>query len=124
MFDIGLGEMLVLGIGALLIFGPERLPRSAADFVQTIRKVQAVAKSTRQSIVDVAGADVAEGREALKGMEDLHPRRLLSSVFDDDAKATPPPGPAVRRLPTGYVRAAEARKALESEAESPPEMAG
>ena len=31
MFDIGIGELVALAVIGLLIFGPERLPKAAAD---------------------------------------------------------------------------------------------
>ncbi|MCX6422607.1 MAG: twin-arginine translocase TatA/TatE family subunit [Actinobacteria bacterium] len=31
MFDIGIGEIIVLAILGLVVFGPERLPKAAAD---------------------------------------------------------------------------------------------
>ncbi len=124
MFDIGFGEMLLLAVGALLVFGPDRLPRSAADFVQTIRKFQAMAKNARQTIVDVAGVDLAEGKDALKEFSDLHPRRLLNSVLHDGDEGSPKSDTAPRNLPIGYVRAAEARKAQQNIAQSPPSDPG
>ncbi len=120
MFDIGFGELLLLAAGALLIFGPDRLPRSAADFAKTVRRVQAMAKNARQSIVDVAGADLVEGKEALQGIADLHPRKLLSSMLNDEGDGAQPPASGIARMPSGYVRAAEARKALQPDPDPAP----
>ena len=41
--DIGLGEVVVMAILALLIFGPERLPKVAADAGRLLRQVRELA---------------------------------------------------------------------------------
>ena len=43
MFDIGLGEILVLAVVGLLVFGPDRLPKAAADAGRWIRQIKEMA---------------------------------------------------------------------------------
>lgn len=43
MFDIGFWELLVIGVLALLILGPERLPGAMRSTINTIRSVRNVA---------------------------------------------------------------------------------
>ena len=40
MFDIGFWELLVIGVLALLILGPERLPGAMRSTINTIRSVR------------------------------------------------------------------------------------
>ena len=40
MFDIGLGEILVLGLLALLVFGPDRLPGAASSAGKFVAKAR------------------------------------------------------------------------------------
>ncbi len=50
MFDSGFLELLVVGIIALLVVGPERLPEVAAKAGKFIGKMKAFVSSTREDI--------------------------------------------------------------------------
>lgn len=100
MFDIGLGEIMIVAIIGLLIFGPERLPRAAADAAKWLRQLRSMASGARKDLVDSAGIDLSETVNSVKSLRDLHPRRLAAGLFDDDddddePKPTPKP-PAAR----------------------------
>ncbi|MEY3733653.1 MAG: hypothetical protein RL347_1012 [Actinomycetota bacterium] len=85
MFDIGLGEILILGVLGLLVFGPERLPRAAADAARTLRNVKAMASNARKDLADSAGVDLSGAQDALRDLQELHPKRMVSGIFDDNA---------------------------------------
>jgi len=91
MFDIGLGEILILAILGLLIFGPERLPRAASDAAKMMRNVRAMASNARRDLADSAGVDLTEAKDALRDLQDLHPRRMVSGIFDDEDDDEPRP---------------------------------
>lgn len=93
MFDIGLGEILILGVLGLLVFGPERLPRAAADAARTLRNVRAMASNARKDLADSAGVDLSGAQETLRDLQELHPKRMVAGIFDDDADA-PDPSPS------------------------------
>lgn len=84
-FDIGLGEILILAVLGLLVFGPERLPRAAADAARTLRNVRAMATNARKDLADSAGVDLSGAQDALRDLQDLHPKRMVAGIFDDDA---------------------------------------
>lgn len=89
MFDIGLGEILILAVLGLLVFGPERLPRAAADASRMLRNVKAMASNARKDLADSAGVDLSDAKDALRDLQDLHPRRMVAGMFsDDDEPAT------------------------------------
>lgn len=95
MFDIGIGEILILAVLGLLVFGPERLPRAAADAARTLRNVKAMASNARKDLADSAGVDISGATDALRDLQDLHPKRMVSGIFDDapdDAPRTPSSG--------------------------------
>ena len=95
MFDIGLPELFVIALIALIVFGPERLPEMAAQFgkwVAAIRAQASTATAELKKSADIAGlSDIAAD---LKGVT---PRGLLNNsgtasgtpevkvVFDPDA---------------------------------------
>lgn len=91
MFDIGLGEILILAVLGLLIFGPERLPRAASDAAKMIRNVRAMAGNARRDLADSAGVDLSDAKDALRDLQDLHPRRMVAGIFDDDDDDAPTP---------------------------------
>lgn len=94
MFDIGLGEILILAVLGLLVFGPERLPRAAADAARTLRNVRAMASNARKDLADSAGVDLSGAQEALRDLQDLHPKRMVSGIFEDDPADAAPKGSA------------------------------
>ena len=53
MFDIGFWELLVVGVLALLILGPERLPGAMRSTINTIRSVRNVATGFKQLYVSL-----------------------------------------------------------------------
>jgi sec-independent protein translocase protein TatB len=83
MFDFGFGEVIGLVVLALLLVGPERMPRVASDLAKMIRKVRSM-----------TNAATAEIRENLgPGFEDLKPadlnpktfiKRQVASVLDEE----------------------------------------
>lgn len=50
MFDIGAGEVLVLLIMGVLIFGPEKLPKVAADAGRLVRELRRMAAGARSQL--------------------------------------------------------------------------
>ena len=47
MFDIGAGEFVALAIVALIVLGPEKLPRYAAEAARMLRQVRDMANDAR-----------------------------------------------------------------------------
>jgi sec-independent protein translocase protein TatB len=71
MFDFGFGEMIGLVVLALILVGPERMPRVASDLAKMIRKVRTMTNTA-----------TAEIRENLgPGFEDLKPADLNPKTF-------------------------------------------
>ena len=81
-FDIGAGELLGLAILAMLLVGPERLPKIAVDAAQWVKKLRGLANKATTELRDNLGP----------GFEDLQPkdlnpktfiRKQMDSVLDD-----------------------------------------
>ena len=96
MFDIGIGEIIIIAIIGLLVFGPERLPRAAADGAKWLKQLRAMASGARQELADSAGIDLTETVDTVRSLQEFHPRRLAASLLDDSDKdaGTPPSKPA------------------------------
>jgi len=79
MFDIGFGEMLMLGIIGLVVLGPDRLPRFAAQAARFLRQFREQVTDARTSLIDAAAIDP----ETLRDLRDLDPRRVINGAMDD-----------------------------------------
>ena len=87
MFDIGFWELLVIGVLALLVLGPERLPGAIRSTLKTVRSVRNTAHGFKQEVEHQLR--VHELHENLRkaeqqGLKDISPE-LQQSV--DELKA-------------------------------------
>ena len=107
MFDsIGWGEIIVLALAALFIFGPERLPSLAKDAATGLKKVREAVTGVRGQLHDTLGEDF----DHLKDMDlrQYHPKTFIRQqlLADDDADA-----PLRRGSATGTTGATAATEA-------------
>ena len=93
MFDLSLPKLLVLGVLALLVFGPQKLPQLAAQAGRVLRELRQVAEGAKADLRDGLGPEFSD-------FDDLNPRRfvqkhLLADLNADgtDAAATLPAAP-------------------------------
>ncbi|HEV7187916.1 MAG TPA: twin-arginine translocase TatA/TatE family subunit [Blastococcus sp.] len=84
MFDsIGWGEILVLALAALFIFGPERLPTLAKDAAAGLKKVREAITGVREQMNDSLGDDFAELRDL--DLRKYHPKTFIrDQLLGDD----------------------------------------
>jgi Tat protein translocase TatB subunit len=87
MMDVGWGELLLLAGVALLIFGPDKLPKAAADAGRMVRKLREMASSAQQDFAP--GVDMSSIKEDLRAVADLHPKRIMNSALSDVSSPTP-----------------------------------
>lgn len=71
-FDIGLGELIGIAVVALIVLGPEKLPRYAADAARMLRTVRKMANDARAEVTRELGPDLQD-----IGLGDLNPRNLV-----------------------------------------------
>lgn len=88
MFDsIGWGEIVVLVLAALFIFGPDRLPDLAKDAASGLKKVREAMTGVRAQVDESLGDDLAKLRDL--DLRQYHPRTFirnqLFAAADDDA---------------------------------------
>jgi sec-independent protein translocase protein TatB len=78
-FDISLPKALVLAVLALVIFGPDQLPKVAAQAGQLLRQLRNMATGARQDLRDGLGPEFADF-----DFNDLNPRRFVQKHLLDD----------------------------------------
>jgi sec-independent protein translocase protein TatB len=86
-FDIGTGEVLALAVIALLVLGPEKLPRYAAEAARFLRQLRNMANDARSEVTRELGPEL-DGLD----LRELNPRSLmrkhlldgLDGLDDDD----------------------------------------
>ncbi|HWA65408.1 MAG TPA: sec-independent translocase [Mycobacteriales bacterium] len=77
--NVGLPEVLLLAVIGLLVFGPERLPKAAAEAGRLLRQLRQLAHNAKAELASELGPELAD-----LDLESLHPRRLVEEhVFKD-----------------------------------------
>ena len=84
MFGVGLPEMAVIMLVAVIVFGPDKLPDYARQAGRMVRQLRTFAQAAQQDLRDELGPDYAD----LK-LTDLDPRvairkHILDAMDDDD----------------------------------------
>jgi sec-independent protein translocase protein TatB len=89
-FDsIGWGEIIVLALAALFIFGPERLPHLAKDAAAGLKRVKEALTGVRAQVDESLGDDLAGLRDI--DLRKYHPKTFIrAQLFDDDDDDAPP----------------------------------
>lgn len=84
MFDIGIGEIFALAAIGLLIFGPDKLPKAAADGARFLKQFRTMAAGAKQNLADSAGLDINEAMDTVRGLSDFHPKKIVTSILNDE----------------------------------------
>ena len=70
--DIGFGELVVIALVAVLVFGPDKLPELAKQAGAMLRKAKEFANSARDDLRDELGPEYADLE-----LRDLDPRAIV-----------------------------------------------
>lgn len=79
--DIGILELATLVVLAVLIFGPDKLPKVIQDVAGFIRKVRSFSESAKQDIRNELGPEFKDFE-----FEDLNPKTYLRKQLDKDGE--------------------------------------
>ncbi len=97
MFGMGVPELLVIGIVAMLVFGPDKLPDIARQAGRFIRTIKQMAETARDDLGKEIGQDLSG-----YNLKDLDPREMVRrSMLDDDDKPVTKMPVAQRSLAPG-----------------------
>ncbi len=77
---LGAGELVVIVLVGLFVFGPERLPQVAADFGRALRRFRQIAQGATAELKSELGPEMAD-----LDLASLNPRTFVQKhLFDDD----------------------------------------
>ncbi len=101
MFGIGLPELMVIAIVAVVVFGPDRLPEFARQAGRFVRQMRNLANSAQTQLREELGPEYAD----LK-LSDLDPRQairkhILEAMDEDDDDFVSEPLPSFEVLGQG-----------------------
>jgi sec-independent protein translocase protein TatB len=77
--DIGPLELVTIVVLAVLVFGPDKLPKVIQDVMRTIRKIREFSESAKQDIRSELGPEFKNFE-----FEDLNPRTFIRKQLDSD----------------------------------------
>jgi sec-independent protein translocase protein TatB len=77
--DLNFTKLLVLGVVALLVFGPERLPRIAAQAGRALRELRRMAEGAKSELQDNLGPEFSNFDIA-----DLNPKNFVRKHLVDE----------------------------------------
>ena len=86
MFDVGFSELLIIAVVALLVLGPERLPKAARFAGLWVRRARAQWYSVKAELERELASE--ELKKQLQPFEDLPPQmRALGKELQDEFQA-------------------------------------
>jgi sec-independent protein translocase protein TatB len=77
--DIGPLELVTLVVLAVLVFGPDKLPKVIQDVMRTVRKIREFSESAKQDIRSELGPEFKDFE-----FEDLNPKTFVRKHLDND----------------------------------------
>jgi sec-independent protein translocase protein TatB len=83
-FDLSLTKIAVLLVIAIVIFGPDQLPKVAAQAGRTLRELRRMADGARRDLAEGLGPEFADFDIA-----DLNPRAFVRKHLLDELEADP-----------------------------------
>jgi sec-independent protein translocase protein TatB len=108
MFDVGFWEMVLVGVVALLVFGPERLPRVVRETGLWVRKARSVVATAKREIdqelqLQELQESLRKGKKAITSLPLDEPVEWLERAGKGGDAATAPKDSAeTDRTPDGH----------------------
>jgi sec-independent protein translocase protein TatB len=81
-FDLSIPKMLVLAVIALVIFGPNELPKIAAQAGRALRDLHKIAENAKNDLREGLGPEFTD-----LDIDDLNPKRFVRKHLSGDLNA-------------------------------------
>jgi sec-independent protein translocase protein TatB len=83
--DINPGELIILLVVAVVVIGPERLPKYAAELARMVREVRTFARNAREQVREEMGDEFDDVDWQALDPRRYDPRRIVrEALLDDD----------------------------------------
>ncbi len=82
LFDLSIPKLLVLAVIALVIFGPNELPKIASQAGRALRDLRRIAEGAKNDLREGLGPEFSDF-----DIEDLNPKRFVQKHLFDDINA-------------------------------------
>lgn len=94
MFELGIGEMLVIAIVIVVLFGPDKLPSIARDLGQGVRKMKGAVEDMKTEIMKEVDNPVSEIKKEIEKVKtDANPlqdiNNTLAETKEEEEKLKP-----------------------------------
>ena len=114
MFDLSIWKLLALAVIALVIFGPNELPKMASQTGKWLRDLRRIAEGAKNDLREGLGPEFKDFE-----FEDLNPKAFVRKHLMDDFEAAMSAPAAARTADGGVVTAVTPQTAL-APGETPP----
>jgi sec-independent protein translocase protein TatB len=111
LFDLSIWKLLVLAVIALVVFGPNELPKIASQAGRALRDLRKIAEGAKNDLREGLGPEFSDFE-----LEDLNPKRFVQKHFLDDLNGDSAAASAAAKAP----QPARANGALLAPGERPP----
>ena len=82
MFDLSIPKLLVLAVIALVVFGPNELPKIASQAGRALRDLRRIAEGAKNDLQEGLGPEFSDFE-----IEDLNPKRFVQKHLIDPLNA-------------------------------------
>ncbi|MCS4275524.1 Sec-independent protein translocase protein TatA [Mycetocola sp. BIGb0189] len=91
MFDLGLSfnKLLIIGVLAAFLLGPERLPQLASQLARLVRSLREMATGAKDRLKDDMGEEYNEVDWKKLDPRQYDPRRIIREALTDEMSDTP-----------------------------------
>jgi sec-independent protein translocase protein TatB len=118
-FDLSLTKLLILAVIALVVFGPNELPKIAAQAGRALRDLRRIAEGAKADLREGLGPEFQDF-----DFEDLNPRRFVQKhLLDEPVNATSPVAGGMANASadaTSEANGASVRRTVLQDGEDPP----
>ena len=105
MFGLSFEKLLIIGVVAVFLIGPERLPRYTAQLAKFVRTVRDMANGAKDRMREEMGPDFEEVDWKKLDPRQYDPRRIIREALLDDSPipevVRPPSSQDAESLPSG-----------------------
>jgi sec-independent protein translocase protein TatB len=107
-FGLTFEKLLLIGLIAVLIVGPERLPRMAEGFARVVRRVGEYLRDTKTRVREEMGPEIDDVDWRKLDPRQYDPRRIIRDALLEDPKPVSTSAPTVitepapRRVPQEF----------------------